>query len=103
MAVPYGPSLIRMRSSAISRSCSAFSVRDMAADSQEMAGRERQVRAVQGVEVELLHAFALQAAAEIASHGGGDHAAGFDVVVEAPEHLGQPRRHPWAPPARHPG
>ena len=75
----------------------------MAADSQEMAGREGQVGAIERVEMELVDAFALQAAAEVAGHGGGDHAAGLDVVVEALEHLGQPGRHLGAAQAGHPG
>ena len=37
--------------------------------------------------MELLDAFAVQAAAEVAGHGGGDHAARLDVVVEALEQI----------------
>src|SRR5438477_10143529 len=92
-----------MRSWAISRSGVALSVRVMAAHSEKMAGGKGEVGAVQRVEVELLDAFALQAAAEVASYRGGDHPAGFDVVVEALEHLGEPGWHLGAAQARHPG
>src|SRR5262245_48111416 len=90
-----------MRSWAISRSRSAFSDRDMAAYSEQVASGERQVRAVQSIEVELLDAFTLQAAAEIAGHGGSDHATCFDIVVEALEHVGEPGGHFGAAEARH--
>src|SRR6185312_15016640 len=93
MAVPYGPSFTRMRSWAIWRRRSAFSVRVMAADSQQVAQREGQVRAIERIEMELVDALGMQAAAEVARDRGGDHAARLDVVVEAGEHVGQPRWH----------
>src|SRR5690242_12217227 len=101
MAVPYGPSFTRMRSWAMWRRRSAFSVRVMAADSQQVAQRERQVRAVQRIEMELVDALGIQAAAEIPRDRCGDHAASLDVVVEAVEHVGQPTRHLGAAQAGH--
>src|SRR6185436_3765123 len=92
MAVPYGPSFTRMRSWAIWRRRSAFSVRVMAADSQQVAQRERQVRAVQRIEMELVDALGMQAPTEVAGDRGGDHAARLDVVVEPVEHGGEPAR-----------
>ena len=41
------------------------------------------------------------AAALVAGHGGGDHAAGFDVVVEALEQAGEPGRYLGAAQACH--
>ena len=61
-----------------------------------------EVGAVQRVEMELVDAFGLQAAAQVARDGGGDHAACLDVVVEAVEHVGQPGRHLGAAQAGHP-
>src|SRR6185437_5284835 len=102
MAVPYGPSFTRMRFCAIERRRSAFSLRVMAADSQQVAQREGQVRAVERVEMELVDALGMQAAAEVAGDRGGDHAACLDVVVEAVEHVGEPRRDLRAAQAGHP-
>src|SRR6266404_341664 len=58
-----------------------------------MAGGEGEIGAVQRVEMELLDAFALQAAAEIAGDGGGDHAARLEIVVEAVEQFREPWRY----------
>src|SRR4051812_19524076 len=92
-----------MRSWAISRSRSAFSLRCMAAYSKQMAGRKGEIGAIERVEMKLVDTLALQAAAEVTGHGGGDHATSLDVVVEAVEHLGQPRRHLGAAETCHPG
>src|SRR5476649_778009 len=92
-----------MRSCAMARSWSAFSARVMWAYSQQVTDREREVRAVQRIEVKLLDAFVAQAAAEIARDGGGDHTPCLDVLFQSLEHLGQPRRHLGTAQARHLG
>src|SRR5258708_18131093 len=96
-----------MRSCAMARSWSAFSARVMGLltgpYSQKMADREREVRAVQRIEVKLLDAFVAQAATEVACDGGSDHAPRLDVLLQSLEHLGEPGRHLRAAQARHLG
>ena len=58
-----------------------------------MASGEGQRRHIEGVEVEIRHAFLNQTMAEIGSSAGGNQLARFRVIVQALEPLEQPIRH----------
>src|ERR1700712_5937391 len=63
------------------------------ANTQQMADRKHEVRAVHGVEMEGIDAVLGELLHLTGRDGGGNQLAGFGVVVEAFELVRQPRRH----------
>ena len=68
-------------------------MRPVRADAEQMADGEHEVRAVHGVEVEILDALLGQLLHLACGDGGGDELAGLGVIVEPFEFRCEPVRH----------
>ncbi len=62
------------------------------AHAEQMADRDDQVGAVQGVEMEFVHSLGVEPAALLGGDRGGDEAAGVGIVVEPGEMTLHPGR-----------
>src|SRR4051794_33899980 len=102
--VPMAPSSTRMRSRAAAIRAVRLSETGgiigsggflcaLGADTEQMADREHEVRAVHGVEVEGVDAVFCEFLHLAGHNGGGYQLPGVGVVVEALELIGEPVRH----------
>src|SRR5207245_10145199 len=68
-------------------------LRAVRTDAEQMADREHEIGAVHGVEMEGIDAMLGELLHLARGNGGRDQLAGFGIVVEALEFLGEPVRH----------